>query len=267
LRFDERLFDSVFVRPPSDSYSACVSPDPDRDKIDVSLAKQQHREYVSILKSCDIKVNELGSVEKFPDSVFMQDAGIIGTSTVIISKFGENSRAGEAEIFAKELKNLYYNENVETKFIESPGTLEGGDVLITPKKIFVGESRRSNLIGIKQLASIAKNTTVVPIRTQLFHLLGGCTYLSNETILIAPNLVDIQGFPDFDFILVPDEEAYAANAMYVGEGRVVIPCGYPRIRSKLNEAGYTPEEVDLSEFRKGGGSVTCLCSPVYRSML
>jgi dimethylargininase len=82
-------------------------------------------------------------------------------------------------------------------------------------------------------------------------------------MIIAPDLVDRRSFPGFRFIAIPLEEAYAADALYVGNGRVIIPSGFPKTLMKLKEAGYRPVEVDVSEFYKGDGGVTCLCSPVY----
>jgi dimethylargininase len=264
---DERLFDTVFVRPPSERYRFCVSSNPNRYNIDVGLAKKQHEQYVTVLRSCGISVMKLGSLPEFPDSVFMQDPGIIGRSEVVICRFGEKSRAGEVKVFVEELKSQHITKDHEIKFISDPGTLEAGDVLITPDRFLVGQSGRSNQNGIRQFADIVRNKSVEPVRTELLHLLAGCTYLSNQTILIAPSRVDIQSFAGFRFVQVPREEAYAANALYAGEGRVVMPSGFPRTRSKLVEEGYRPEEVDLSEFQKGDGSVTCLCSPLYKSIL
>ncbi len=82
-------------------------------------------------------------------------------------------------------------------------------------------------------------------------------------MIIAPDLVDPKSFPGFRFITIPLEEAYATDALYVGDGRVIIPSGFPKTAMKLKEAGYRPVEADVSEFYKGDGGVTCLCSPVY----
>jgi dimethylargininase len=82
-------------------------------------------------------------------------------------------------------------------------------------------------------------------------------------MIIAPDLVDPKSFPGFRLITIPFEEAYATDALYVGDGRVIIPSGFPKTAMKLKEAGYRPVEVDVSEFYKGDGGVTCLCSPVY----
>jgi dimethylargininase len=266
IRKLDRIFDTVLVRPPSTRYFACVSTHPNHDAIDVGLARNQHREYVSLLKAAGIRAIDLRPLEEFPDSVFVQDPGILGSSRAVIVRFGEPSRRGEAEVLASDLKTIDSEEIGERGFIEDPGTLEGGDVLVTPEELFVGESSRSNKIGIDQFSRILKGITVTHVRTQLKHLLGACTYLSNRTILVAPELVDPSSFPGFRFVNAPAEEAYAANVLYLGEKRVLMPSGFPRTRTKLIEAGYKPEEVNLSEFQKGDGSVTCLCSPIYKGI-
>ncbi len=259
----DRLFDVVFVRPPPNSYENCVSTNPGKSDIDVTLAREQHRAYVSILKELGIRVIELPVLEMHPDSVFMQDPGVLGSDQAVIGRFGEESRRGEDEALVKDLTH-HKNEIGELRTVRAPGTLEGGDILITPTGTFVGESKRTNSKGIEQLATFLKAFRVTRIKTDLLHLLCGCSYLSNRTMIIAPDLVDVVNFPGFRFVTIPEEDAYAADALYVGEGRVLIPSGFPRAADKLRGAGYTPVEVEMSEFYKGDGGVTCLSSPVYK---
>ncbi len=99
----DRLFDLAFVRPPANSYIDCVSTDPDSSKIDVNLAREQHRQYVSILRECGVKVVEMPPLEAFPDSVFMQDPALLGRSHAIMGRFGEAKRRGEEKAFTDEL--------------------------------------------------------------------------------------------------------------------------------------------------------------------
>jgi dimethylargininase len=259
----DRLFDLTFVRPPADSYVDCVSTNPDKSKIDVNLARQQHREYVSILKECGVKVAELPQLEAFPDSVFIQDQALLGLRRAIVGRFGEPKRRGEEKTLVDELSK-HSHDLGEMRFVVPPGTLEGGDVVVTRHGIFVGESSRTNSAGITQLTSHLSGVVVVPVKTELFHLLCGCSYLANRDMIIAPELLDPEWFPDFRFITIPKEEAYACDALYVGERRVMIPSGYPKAATKLRGAGYEPIEVEMSEFRKGDGGVTCLSSPVYK---
>lgn len=151
------------------------------------------------------------------------------------------------------------------RFIQEPGTLEGGDILVTDEVIFVGESTRTNRHGIDQLAEYI-GIQVQPIKSSTFHLLCGCSYLDRYRILLAPGLLDPRNFPGFEFVCVPDEEEYAAEALYLGEGKVLLPSGYPRTVKNLKDAGYKPIETDLSEFYKGDGGVSCLSAPVHKNL-
>jgi dimethylargininase len=259
----DRLFDCAFVRRPSNSYVNCVSSNPDRDKIDVTLAKEEHRGYVSILKECGVKVVELSPLEDFPDSVFMQDPAVLGECYSVIGRFGEATRRGEEKVLVGELKT----GNVKVGLpivVQEPGTLEGGDIVVTDQEIFVGQSSRTNSDGARQLAGALKARKVISIKTSLFHLLCGCTYLNNRTMLITPEMVSPSSFPGFKFVTIPKEETYATDALYLGDRRVLIPLGYPRAKAKLEQAGYKPLETDVSEFYKGDGGITCLSSPIYR---
>ncbi len=258
----DRLFDLVFVRPPAETYVNCVSTNPDRDKIDIVLAKEQHRQYVSTLREVGIQVIELQQLEALADSVFMQDPALLGSRNAIIGRFGEEKRRGEEKMLVNDLIN--HKDRVgEVHYVDPPGTLEGGDIVVTDRGIFTGESSRTNAHGIRQLAMHLKEVSVKAVKTELLHLLCGCSYLNNGTMIIAPELVAAECFPGFRFITIPKEEAYACDALYVGDGKVVIPAGFEDVARKLRSSGYRPSEVEVSEFYKGDGGVTCLSSPVY----
>jgi len=261
----DRLYDSVFVRPPGNSYARCVSSNPERDTIDVTLAKEQHVEYVSIIEESGVNVFRLPAIEEFPDSVFAYDPGLLGKEKCVIGRFGEKSRRGEEKALVKNLSG-YKDEVGKLSYVLAPGTLEGGDILVTGRAIFIGESTRTNSNGIKQFADVMKKTPVRSIKTEMFHMLCGCSYLGDVKILIVPELLNPALFPGFEFIFVPKEESYAAEALYLGEQSVLIPAGYPRTAAKLREAGYRPAEADLSEFYKGDGGVSCLSQPVWKTV-
>lgn len=263
-KFD-RLFDVVFVRPPGDSYANCVSTNPGKSRIDVTLAREQHRTYVSILKESRINVIELEPLETSPDSVFMQDPAILGRRHSIMGRFGEASRRGEANTLTGELEE--HKQSIgPINQVREPGTLEGGDVIVTDSELFVGESKRTNANGIRQMREALRSQKVTAVRTDLMHLLCGCSYLSNRWMIIAPDLVKPESFPGFKFIEIPESESYAADALYVGDGRVLIPSGCPVTFTKLKEAEYRPIEVEISEFQKGDGGMTCLSSAVYNQL-
>lgn len=259
----DRLFDRIIVRPPGKSYVNCVSTNPEHETIDVRLAKKQHREYVKILKEYGIDVIELEPLESHPDSVFVQDAAVVGvkSNVAVISRFGEPSRRGEEE----SIKEVLEKEGFEIKVIKAPGTLEGGDVLVTDQGIlFIGLSQRTNEEGISQFARYFPHVKVVAIPiTEIFHLLSGVSYLGDKTVAISPQVIDVDYFRGFKLITIPEDELYANNMLYLGDKNVLIPAGYPKTKEKLRKAGFKPVEVDVSEFWKGDGGVTCLSSPFY----
>ena len=250
------------MRPPPNSYSECVSVNPHSGEIDVTLAKAQHRQYCSILKESGIEVIALPPLENFPDSVFVQDSALLGSRDSVIGRFGEVRRRGEEKALVDDLKKS--TRIGRLSWLIEPGTLEGGDIVMTEKGVFVGESKRTNAAGIQQLAHVLKDMNIKAVKTELMHLLCGCAYLNNKTMIIAPELVNTKSFPGFEFISIPKEETYAADALYLGERKVLIPSGCATANAKLKEAGYRPIEVDMSEFWKGDGGVTCLNSPIYK---
>lgn len=262
----DRLFDRVIVRPPGESYKNCVSTNPQHATIDVKLAQKQHREYVKVLRENGVDVVELEPLETHPDSVFVQDTSVIGTSSgvAIIVRFGEPSRRGEE----KSIEKFLLDNEVKIKRIQAPGTLEGGDVLVTDQGvIFVGESQRTNRPGIEQFAKYFSHVKVVRVPvTKVFHLLSAVSYLGNKTIAISPQIIDVSYFKGFKLITIPEEELYANNMLYLGNKMVLIPAGYSKTEEKLKREGFKPITLDVSEFWKGDGGVTCLNSPFYKPL-
>lgn len=203
----DRLFDSVLVRRPSTSYTHCVSSNPDKRSIDIQLARTQHQSYVSILKENNIKVVELPPYETYPDSVFMQDPAVLGVRRSIIGRFGEESRRGEELKLVSELHQLEQLKDSDIVEVESPGTLEGGDIMITDRKqLFVGQSSRTNPVGITQLRKLFHDLKVASVKTDLMHLLCGCSYLNESTMIITPELVSPLNFPGLRYVKLSKQD-------------------------------------------------------------
>ncbi|MEM2137065.1 MAG: arginine deiminase family protein [Candidatus Methanomethylicia archaeon] len=262
----DRIFDRVFIRPPSKVFPKCVSRNPFRVNVNVDNARRQHKEYVKTLLDYGVEIIELDTLEGFPDSVFIQDTAVVGAKSnrALIARFGENSRRGEEEDVAQNLLDRGY----EIMKIHPPGTLEGGDVMVTDLGIiYVGLSERTNMEGIEQISKCFQNVSVVYVPLErTFHLLGGVNYLGNKTIIISPNLVDLKYFEEFKMIIVPKGEEYSSNVLYLGDGNVLIPSGFPKTYEKLKVEGFNPIKVDVSEFWKCDGGVTCLNLPIYKTV-
>lgn len=223
---------------------------------DYELAIQQHEKYVQVLKACDVEVMVLEALEDYPDSVFVEDTAVLTPECAIICRPGVASRQGEEEAIHTILQDIFG----VLACIRSPGTLEGGDVLQVGKHFFVGLSRRSNEEGIEQFFSIIKrygySGSAVPLKSFL-HLKTGVAYLGDRKLLLAGECLCVPAFKDFKRIEVPGSEAYCGNAIYVN-GSVIMPCGFPQTEQKLRAEGFSIQTVDMSEFQKLDGGVSCL---------
>jgi dimethylargininase len=248
----------ALVRPPSDSYVRAISSTGAR--IDVALARAQHAEYCQALAAAGLTVEALPPDEHYPDSCFMQDPALVIAGQAIICRPGAPSRRGEERALADWLAR-----RLPTVRIEEPGTLEGGDVLVLPDRVLVGQSARSNASGIGQLADIlaADGLPVVPVPVGAnLHLLSGVAYLGANRLLAVEEIASLPGFAqmpkaEVEIIRVPPGESYAANVLAIGD-RAIVPAGYPRVAAALRACGLDVLPVPTSEFAKADGGVTCL---------
>ncbi|MEM2158272.1 MAG: arginine deiminase family protein [Sulfolobales archaeon] len=263
LNSTKPLFSSVIVRKPTEDVINCVSSHPLRHTVDYTMALKQHDEYVKVLREEGIEVIQLPKADGFPDAVFIQDTGVIRSlkREALISNFGIPSRRGEEKSVANYLKELGYN----VVYVKEPATIEGGDILITDAGIiYVGITSRTNLGGYEYLRTFFRDHDIIPLKSdKVFHLLSAVTYLGSKTLALVPELVDATAFEGFKIIRIPFDEAYAVNMLYLGEGKVLVPEGYTKTYNKLRSNGFKPIEVDVSEFRKCDGGVTCLNLPLY----
>jgi dimethylargininase len=241
----------AFVRPPGESFAAAISSSGAR--IDVALARRQHAAYREALRAAGVEVIELPPSEDYPDSCFMQDPALVIGGRAVIARPGAASRQGEEALVAPLLRQRF-----PTAEIRAPGTLEGGDVLVLPGRIYVGRSDRTNAEGIRQLRAALHPLPVeeIPV-VGLLHLLTGVTYLGANTLLAVESMAGRPEFAGMQVLVVPQEEAYACNALGLGEF-VVAPAGYEQTARLLEGHGFRVLPVPVSEFAKADGGVTCL---------
>lgn len=243
----------ALVRPPGDSYVRAISSR--QLPIDVGLAREQQRQYCQALQAAGLAVEALLPDERFPDSCFMQDTALVIGGQAVIARLGARSRSGEEEDVADRLKEIF-----PLARITSPGTLEGGDVLVLPGRACVGQSGRTNAKGIEQLQGILEprgiQVTPIPVRGYL-HLLTAVSYLGQNLLLAMEDFAAEEAFAGYDFIMVPEAEAYAANVLAVGES-IIMPAGFPRVEAHLRARGLTVLPVPLSQFEAADGGATCL---------
>jgi len=248
-------FDHAIVRRPGSSLVNGLS-DANLGKPDFSLAEKQHQRYVEALRSCQVKVDELNPLENFPDSTFVEDVALLTPHYAIVTNPGAPSRNGEPQAMLEPLKEYYK----ELEFIQRPGTLDAGDVMMVGSHFFIGLSQRTNALGAQQLIDILKahglTGSVVSLRDVL-HLKTGVAYLEHETMLVCGEFVSHPDFQKYKLIEIPETESYAANSIWVND-RVLMPLGYPISSQKVQAAGYEVLEIDVSEFKKVDGGLSCL---------
>jgi dimethylargininase len=225
-------------------------------KPDYERACEQHDRYVGALERCGVEMTVLGADGRYPDSVFVEDTAVVTDRCAVIANPGAAGRRGEVHEIEEVFSGLY--ENVER--IVSPGTLDGGDVLQVGDHFYVGLTRRTNREGAEQLAAFLRgygfDASCVKLR-RFLHLKTGVAYLGGKDLVVAGELVTNGEFDDFDKILVSPEEEYCANCIRVGD-HVLLAAGCERTKKKIVERGYDVIELEMSEFRKVDGGLSCL---------
>lgn len=219
-------------------------------------ALEQHSEYIEALKYCGLSVSILEYDSRFPDSTFVEDVALCSTRCAIITNPGVPTRTGETEGI-REILAEFFND-IEN--VVKPGTLEAGDVMMVAEHFFIGVSGRTNDKGADQLIDILRRygyTGSKVFLKMLLHLKSGASYLENNNMLLTGELVNAEEFSRFNRIIVPEDEKYAANSIWIN-GKVLVPLGFPKTRRQIEKAGYESIILDVSEFRKLDGGLSCL---------
>jgi dimethylargininase len=238
----------------SPSLAQCELTFIDRSPIDLQLAVRQHDGYCATLKKLGVSVKTLSENEAYPDSCFVEDTAIVVDELAVMCSMGVPSRRGETGLIERELSR--YREIAR---ISLPATIEGGDVLRIGKKIFVGQSRRTNNEGIEELAKILEpfGYRVVPVRTKgSLHFKSACTAIDDETLFVNPDWVELEALRDFNLVYTPAEEPWSANLLRVG-ATVCVQAGCPRAAELVGRIADRVEIIDITELRKAEAGLTC----------
>jgi dimethylargininase len=223
---------------------------------DFGKALEQHSEYIEILIKCGLSVKILDPDNHFPDSVFIEDVALCTPACAIITNPGAPTRRGEISGIRQVLQEFY----TKIEEIILPGTLEAGDVMMVSTDFFIGISGRTNTAGADQLIEILKSHGFSGSKVALkmaLHLKSGTSYIENNNMLVTGEFRYRKEFAGFNRIVVDDDEKYAANSLWIN-GKVLVPEGFPKTRSKIDKAGYETIVLDVSEFRKLDGGLSCL---------
>jgi dimethylargininase len=225
----------------------------------IEKALDQHGRYCDALRACGLTVDILAAAPQYPDSTFVEDTAILTARVAIIMRPGAPSRRGEIQLIEKAVRAY----RTEVMLIVEPGSMDGGDVCQADEHFFIGISARTNPEGARQLSAILQahgyTSSTVDIRRQdrLLHLKSGIAYLGDKRLVVAPELSELSAFQPYELIEVASAELYAANCIHIND-HVLIPAGYPKIADALERLGYTALAIDVSEFRKMDGGLSCL---------
>lgn len=252
------MFTRAIVRPPGVNFAAGITSategGPDLDK-----ALAQHLEYCDALRRCGLVVHPTSPDDRFPDGTFVEDTAVIADNMAVITRPGAASRVGETQGLAALLESFALSIHE----ITAPGTLDGGDTCQVEEHFLIGLSRRTNEEGASQLAQIlgrhGYRSSLIDIRDSpsLLHLKSGLAYAGDRRLVSMPGLrvpAELQGY---EVLEVSPQELYAANCVRIND-HILVAAGYPRIQARFERLGYSTIALEMSEFRKMDGGLSCL---------
>lgn len=252
------MFRHAIVRTPGENFADGLTT-AELGRPDLPTALRQHEAYCRALESCGLKLVCLNADLQHPDSTFVEDTAVLTTRSAILACPGAASRLGEVDAIRDTIQQHF--ETIHQ--IEAPGTLDGGDICEAGSHFFIGISHRTNEGGARQLsrflAADGFTSSTVDIRgmRSILHLKSGTAYLNNRDLVVMDELAGREEFSGYNLIPVSSEESYACNCVLVND-RVLVPAGYPRLQADLVTRGYDPMPLEMSEFRKMDGGLSCL---------
>jgi dimethylargininase len=222
-------------------------------------ALQQHSRYRKALEECGLTITTLDADLRYPDSTFVEDTAVLTPGAAILTRPGAASREGEVAVIRETISSFF----PATLEIEAPGTLDGGDICEAEGHFFLGLSHRTNEAGVRQLAAHLAGqgytSSVIDVRgmTSILHLKSGISYIGDNTLVAMEEMAGNELFGNYELIRVSTEESYAANCVRVNE-RVLVAAGYAHLTTELADRGFHPLVLDMSEFQKMDGGLSCL---------
>jgi dimethylargininase len=225
----------------------------------LATALEQHAAYAAALTACGLTLTILPADPHYPDGTFVEDTAVLTPQAAIVTRPGAASRAGETGAIAAALARHYDS----LAHITSPGTIDGGDVCETDTGFLIGMTARTNEAGARQLAGLLGElghaATLLDVRScaGLLHLKTGISYLGEGRLAVAPGLPPLAALAAYEQVTLAPAESYAANCVRIND-RVLVAAGYPRFADALARLGYDPLPLEMSEFRKMDGGLSCL---------
>jgi dimethylargininase len=249
------IFRTAIARTPASSFAQGITGATWVQPPDYTLICRQHQAYVDTLRHLGLDVRVLDPEPEFPDSYFVEDTAVILGDTAVITRPGAAARRGEAEKIIPAVKPFKHVTG-----IEPPGLLDGGDVMVAERHVFIGLSQRTNAEGARQLGQTAHRVgftwSTLPVLKSL-HLKSGINYLGQNAFLMDDAYSQRPEFVGGNRIVVAPDELPAANTLAVN-GTLLTPKGFPDTRKKLETLGMPVLEMDISEVMKMDGGLSCM---------
>jgi dimethylargininase len=252
------MFRNAIVRRPCANFAAGLT-SVDLGAPVLELALEQHEAYCRALEACGLSLTRLEPDDLHPDSTFVEDTAVLTKQGAVVARPGVTSRRGETEEIDQVLQQHYGRLHA----IREPGTLDAGDVCEAGDHFFIGISHRTNEHGAQQLAGFLADfgytSTLIDIRhlSNILHLKSGLAYLGGRRMLVVEQLKKLEQLSDYELIGVDDAETYAANCVEVND-TILVANGFPALERQLQELGYETVALDMSEFQKMDGGLSCL---------
>ncbi len=252
------MFSKAIVRTPGANFATGLTT-VDLGAPDLERALNQHEAYCQTLESCGLNLIRLAPDEEHPDSTFVEDTAILTARGVVITRPGAPSRLGETNRIAPLIRDYFSNIHL----IEEPGTVDGGDICEAGEHFFIGLSLRTNEHGAQQLAgfleSFGYSSSLIDIRgvSNILHLKSGMAYLGGQRLVVIEPLSSVKEFSGYELIRLDSKEAYAANCLVIND-KVLVADGFPATKRELEHMGYQTIALDMSEFQKMDGGLSCL---------
>ena len=245
----------AITRAPSPAIVNCELTYVEREVINYHRALEQHAEYRRVLADCGAAVSQLSAGKNMPDSVFVEDTALVLDEIAVLASMGAASRREEPVAIEEELRK--YREVIP---IRLPALLDGGDVVVTGRSVLVGLSSRTDGAGATAISDVVSRYgyQVRAVRvTGCLHLKSACTALPDGSLLVNPAWLSPADIEGFSAVEIEPDEPFAADVALAGE-HVIAGASFPRTNAKLEKLGFSVRCVDLSEFAKAEGGVTCL---------
>jgi len=257
------MFANAIVRAPGSNFAEGLTT-VDFGVPELGKVLEQWEAYCAALEACGLILTRLEADLAHPDSTFVEDTAVLTPHGAMLTRPGAASRLDEVTAIAGAVRGFY----PMAAEITAPGTLDGGDICEAGRHFFLGLSHRTNEEGARQLAGhLAKEgytSSCVDVRqmTSILHLKSGISYIGpgpagEETLVVMEEMAAWPQFAAFDLLRVSAEESYAANCVRVND-RVLVAAGYPEMTAELVRRGYDPLVLEMSEFRKMDGGLSCL---------